>query len=228
MPILSDWNLIIDADQVIRGQGADPETIRARSPRIVEYAERAIVDGTSLLNPELIFRRMGVEKVLHERIVLESGDELRSPLLVQHLSPATEVLIILCTIGADLENKVSEIMRNDPPYGLALDGFGSAAVEALANAACHHFELESEEKRLETSIPLSPGMIDWLVEEGQAQIFKLLPAKDIGVSVTPSWIMLPRKSLSMIVGIGEKMTQAGTPCDFCTMRETCRYQNHYD
>jgi pseudouridine-5'-phosphate glycosidase len=30
MPILKDWDLIIDADQVIRGQGADPAVIRSR------------------------------------------------------------------------------------------------------------------------------------------------------------------------------------------------------
>ena len=193
----------------------------------MEYAERAIVEGMPLLEPVLLFRCMEVERIMHDRIVLEGGDELRGKLLSQHLAPATEVLIVLCTIGVDLEKKVSEVMMNDPPFGLALDGFGSAAVEALANAACHRFELEMEEKRLDTSIPLSPGMVDWLVEEGQAQIFTLLPAEEIGVSVTPSWIMLPRKSLSMVIGIGEKMTQAGTPCDFCTMRETCRYQNHY-
>jgi hypothetical protein len=227
MPILHDWNLIIDADQVIRGQGANPEAIRDRSPRLVEYAERAIGEGMPLLKPVLLFRCMEVEGIKHDRIVLEGGEELRGKLLSQHLAPATEVLIVLCTVGADLEKKVSEVMMNDPPFGLALDGFGSAAVEALANAACHRFELEMEEKQLETSIPLSPGMVDWLVEEGQAQIFTLLPAEEIGVSVTPSWIMLPRKSLSMVIGIGEKMTQVGTPCDFCTMRETCRYQNHY-
>ena len=226
MPILKDWDLIIDADQVIRGQGADPAVIRSRSPKLVEYAERAILDGTTLINPELLFRRMAIERVVHERISLEGGDEMRGKFLAKHLAPATEVLIILCTIGTGLEEKASQVMRSDPLYGLALDGLGSAAVEALANAACRRFELEIEERRLEASIPLSPGMQDWLVEEGQNLIFKLLPAEDIGVSVTPSWIMLPRKSLSMVIGIGEKMTRVGRTCDYCNLRETCRYQNH--
>lgn len=93
-------------------------------------------------------------------------------------------------------------MKSDLVYALALDGLGSAGVESLANAACRQFEIEAEEQHLEATIPLSPGMIDWSVEEGQPQIFDLLPAEEIGVKLTPSWVMIPRKSLSMVMGIG--------------------------
>ena len=227
MPIQREWDLIVDADQVLRGQGADPKAIRTRSLRLVELAEQAILKGSALLKPKLLYRRLKVDGVVHERIQLEDGTELRGKLLTQHLAPASEVLVILCTIGADLENKVSEVMKTDMVYALALDGLGSAGVEALANAACRRFESEAEEKQLETSIPLSPGMVDWSVEEGQPQIFELLSAEDIGVSITPSWVMLPRKSLSMVLGIGDQMIDAGTTCDYCSMRETCCYQDHY-
>jgi len=100
-------------------------------------------------------------------------------------------------------------------------------VEALANAACRRIEDEAKAVALQTSIPLSPGMIGWPVEEGQAQIFNLLNAKEIGVCVTPAWVMLPRKSLSMVLGIGTRMVEAGKTCDYCTLRETCRHQDHY-
>jgi len=51
--------------------------------------------------------------------------------------------------------------------------------------------------------------------------------QQIGVCVTPTWVMLPRKSLSMVLGIGMRMVEAGKTCDYCTLRETCRYQDHY-
>jgi hypothetical protein len=227
MPVLRDWDLIINADQVLRGQGADPVAIRARSPKLVEMAERSIVEGTPFLKPSLLYRYMAVEGVQHERIKLEGGADLSGKLLAQHLAPASEVILILCTVGAELEKLVSETMRTDPVFALALDGLGSAGVEALANAACRRFEVEAEEGRKMTSIPLSPGMVDWSVEEGQSQIFELLSAEDIGVSLTPSWVMIPRKSLSMVLGIGEQMASGKTTCDYCSMRETCRYQDHY-
>ncbi len=227
MEVLREWDLEVDADQVLRGQGADPAVIRQRSPKLVEIAERALEEGLSLVKPVTLYHRVKVESVLHERIQLEGGQELKSPLLAKHLPAASEVVIILCTVGDDLESKVSKIMASDPSYALALDGVGSATVEVLANAVCRKFELEAQANGLETSIPLSPGMLDWPVEVGQPQVFNLLNAEEVGVRLTPAWVMLPRKSLTMILGVGEKMAQAGVPCDYCSMRETCKYQDHY-
>jgi hypothetical protein len=227
MPVISDWDLIIDVDQVLRGQGADPTSIRERSTNLVEIAERAISEGFPLLEPELLYRRFSVESVIHERLLLEGGGELKGALLAQHMAPATEVIVILCTIGIGVETLVKDSMATDIVFALALDGLGSAGVEALANAACRYFEIEAEAAGLATSIPLSPGMVDWTVEDGQPQIFNLLPVEDIGITLTPSYIMLPRKSLSMVIGLGKAMTAVGTQCDFCSMRETCRYQDHY-
>lgn len=226
MQVLRDWDLRIDADQVLRGQGADPAAIRQRSPRLVDLAERAIEEGSPFLKPALLFQRMTVEGIHHERIQLEGGAELQGKLLIQHLAPAQEVLLILCTVGAELENEISRVMSKDMVYGLALDGLGSAGVEALANAGCRRFELEALSASLETSIPLSPGMLEWSVEQGQPQIFNLLEAEDIGVHLTPSSVMVPRKTLSMVIGIGESMV-SGTACEYCTMRDVCRYQDHY-
>lgn len=227
MTVLREWELLIDADQVLSGQGAKPAVVRMRSPYLVDMAERAIVEGKSLIKPALLYRRIPVEGILHERILLKSRDELKSRLLTQHLAAAAEVLVILCSIGPDLEHKAREVMKTDPVFALALDGLGSAAVEALANAACRRFEFDAELKGFETSIPLSPGMIDWPVEIGQPQVFSLLDAEEIGVSLTPSWVMHPSKALTMLIGVGKQMTQGGTTCDYCSMRGTCRYQDHF-
>jgi hypothetical protein len=225
MPVLSNWELIIDADQVLRGQGADPAKIRQRSPRLIDLAERAIEEGSSLLKPALLYRRMEVDHVIHERIRLKGGGELKGKLPATHLAPASEVLVILCTVGSDLEKRISQVMKTDLVYGLALDGLGSAGVEALTNAACRQFEIEAEMKHLEVTIPLSPGMMDWSVEDGQPQIFKLLPAEEIDVELTSSVVMVPRKSLSMVMGIGKQMITSGSICDYCSMAETCRYRD---
>jgi hypothetical protein len=227
MPVIRDWDLIIDVDQVLRGQGAEPGAVRERSPNLVEIAERAISEGFPLLEPALLYHRYSVERVLHERILLEGGGELKGTLLAQHLAPAAEVIVILCTIGFGLEKRVKESMATDVVYALALDGLGSAGVEALANAACRRFEIEANTAGLAASIPLSPGMVDWSVEDGQPQIFNLLPEETVGVTLTSSSIMLPRKSLSMVLGLGKDMADLGTTCDFCSMRESCRYQDHY-
>ena len=222
-----NWNLSIDADMVLRGQGADPAGIRQRRPALVDTAERAVAEGLALIDPAVIYRQLPVESLQHEWLTLAGGARLTGPLLAQHMAPAQQALLMVCTIGQALEQRISALMRSDPVHGLALDGFGSVAVEALGVAACTRFEEQAARAGLHTSVPLSPGMIGWPVDEGQPQIFSLLDAGQIGVTLTESAQMIPRKSISMVLGIGRRPFSEGRACDFCALRETCRYQDHY-
>ena len=222
-----DWELKLDVDAVLRGQGADPAAIRARSPSLVETAARALEEGLPLADPVVVARRLPVESLRHERLTLIGGGTLSGALIAQHLGPAQEVVALLCTVGEALENYAAEVMASQMVYGLALDGVGSAAVEALANAACRRYELEAAERGMQTTIPLSPGMLGWPVEQGQPEIFSLIDAQAAGVRLTDSLIMIPRKSLTMVLGIGPEVSVGGRTCDYCSLRETCRYQDHY-
>ena len=227
MQTLHDWNLALNVDHVLMGQGVDPQVIHERSPHLVGIALRALVEGQSLLEPLVIYRHLAVQGLKHERLVLAGGVTLVGPLIAQHLALAEQVVVILCTIGDGLENHISEVMTTDPPYGLALDGLGSAAVEALAAAACNFFGEQAAAEGMERTIPFNPGMVGWPVEEGQKQIFNIFNNHEINIKLTSSGMMIPRKSISMVIGLGADLTSTGRACDYCNMRETCCYQDHY-
>jgi hypothetical protein len=227
MPILDQWDLRLDADAVLRGQGADPNILRLRRPRLFEIASQVLNEALPIIHSQVLYERFPVDAIQHTRVRLAVGNELKGEALTQHLGPAQEVLAVLCTIGSDLEELASLAMETERVYGFALYGVGSAAVEALANAACLYFEEQAAQLGWQTTIPLSPGMIGWSVEEGQPQIFSLLEGSQIGVQLTELAIMLPMKSLSPVLGLDSDLNRQGTTCDYCTMRNFCKYQaNH--
>lgn len=228
MPLWNSQDLEFDVDAVLRGQGAEPNAIRQRSPRLVETAERALEEGRALIEPKTLYRELNVEGLRHEKLKLTDGAMLSGELISQHLGPAERVVLILSTVGEALEARAAELSREDIVYGLALDGVGSAAVEALANAACRHFEDQAADDGLQSSISISPGMVGWAVEVGQPEIFSILEPDQIDVSLSEYGLMRPRKSLTMALGFGPTMQTYGRTCDFCAMKETCRYQDHYD
>ncbi len=227
MELQQNLNLIYDVDAVLRGQGADAAILRARRPGLVKVAEEAMRESISLLHPKVVYQEFKVEGIQHERLILNGGQKIESSLIVKHLAAASRLIVILATIGEQLEEQVSKIWDSNMVYALALDGAGSASVEALANAACAYFEKQAAEEGLQVSIPLSPGMLDWPVSQGQPQIFRLLGDAGSAVQLTSSYIMVPQKSLTMVIGIGAELKSSGKTCDYCTMRETCRYQDHY-
>ncbi len=227
MTVLDKWDLRLDVDAVLRGRGADPAAIRRRSPRLIESARKALAEGSLLLQPRVKARRLLVKDLHHERLKLEGGGRLSGELLVKHMGGAQEIVIVLCTVGEALERRVAKVFKEDAAYGLALDGVGSAGVEALANAVCALFEEEATKEDCQVTIPLSPGMVGWPVEQGQPQIFDLLDAGEIDVRLTESMMMVPRKSLTFVLGIGRELIAGGRTCDYCSLKETCRYQDHY-
>lgn len=228
MPILRDWDLALDADKILWGQGANPAAIRARRPVLATVAGEVIPEGMPLLAPALIYRSIPVVEVMHESLVLAGGGRLFGPAIASHLVAAREVIVAVCTVGDALSARAAEVFDRDPVRGLALDGLASAAAEALAEAACRHFDGIASGEGLAASIPLNPGIAGWPLLEAQQQVFSLLPADEIGVTLNPSGLMEPLKSLSLVVGLGSAEDFAdGRACDFCTMRETCRYKERY-
>lgn len=224
--VLRDWPLNIDADLVLRGQGADPAVIRARKPRLVEVAERAVQEGSTLIEPAAAYRFAPIASMRHERLILANGAPLTGSLIAQHLSQARYVAMIVCTVGAAIDDRISALMPRDPAYALALDGFGSVAAEALGTELCARLERDASRIGYCTSMPISPGMVGWPVDVGQPQIFSNLDAEAIGVTLNESAQMIPRKSTSLVLGFAPTPFEAGRPCDFCALRNTCRYQHH--
>jgi hypothetical protein len=233
MPILDKWELLLSVDEVLRAQGADPDAIRSRRPLLIKSTEEAIIKGIPLLHPTVLYETFSVKGLVHERLELADNSNhpgksyLSGPLIAQHLARAQVIIVMICTIGNELDECVSSMFKIDPMVGLALDGVGSAAVENLSIQTCNYFEANAKNDGLTTTMPLNPGMVGWPVDQGQPQIFTLLDSEEIRVSLTDSCMMIPNKSLSMILGIGEDVTTIGSSCDYCSLQGICKYQNHY-
>lgn len=224
MPILRDIPLQLGVDEVLRAEGADPVSLRARGTSFVELAEQALSEGLPLVRTAVLYRLFPVERCLHNRVILSGNGVLSGPLVAQHLVRASQVAVVVCTIGPEPEKQAARVMASDLPYGLALDAVGSAAVEALAAATCHLLEAQAERDGFQATPLLSPGMVGWPVDEGQREIARLVDAGEIGVTFLPTGMMVPLKSLSFVIGFGSQVMAGGRPCDYCSVRERCRYR----
>ena len=209
--------IAVDVDAVLRAQGADPARVRARSPRIVALAERALREGLPLIAPAVIVRRFTVAERSHTALRFLGGGKLSGPLVAAECAPAEEIVVMAVTIGAALERAAALAMPAEPAFALALDGLGTAAVEALANA-------EAAALGANAGTPLSPGMEGWPLDQGQREIFGLLGDGPHPIRLLESGMMEPRKSLSFVIGLGPAMRSGASRCDFCGSRDRCRHR----
>jgi hypothetical protein len=224
MTILSGWPLEISIEEIIRGQGMDSKIVLAEKPTLVAAAKRVSIEGMNLLHPLAIFQEVGIREHRHNRIIMENAAEFSGAMVASHLVNAQRIFAVICTIGHELEDKVSELLEVDPPFALALDGMGNAAVEVLSQKICAHIGEQILVGDLTVSTPLAPGNPGWPMEIGQPEIFALLEPSKCGITLTRGGMMVPKKSMSFVIGIGPDMPGIST-CAICSLKDTCRYQH---
>jgi hypothetical protein len=224
MPVFRNWDLSLDVDMVLRGQGADPARLRERRSGAVAIAEQAVAAGAGLLQPAVVSETFAVGEFRHNQLRLAGGGHLAGPLVAQHLHAAQSVVVAVCTIGPALEAATSERFADDPAFSVALDAFGSAAVELLAATMCQRADDQALAEGLLTTIALTPGLVGWPLAAGQRELFALVDAASVGVSLTEGYLMMPQKSTSLVIGIGADVERTGETCDYCSMATTCRHR----
>lgn len=205
MPILHSVPLGLSIEQLLRRQGIG-EHLDVR-PEVIILLHELLdsVDELHLLEPAIAYELRLIIEMRHDRLCLGDGTVLRGSLFPSLLISAGELAIVVSTIGPRLEEKVADYFsRNEPLPGLLLDGIGSAAVDSLGQEACQLIKQEAAFRGYEASSPLSPGMPGWPISE-QWPLFGLVPAEQIKVRLTALAMMIPRKSLSMVIGMGQDM-----------------------
>lgn len=228
MSIDKKWVLPITADQIIRAQGADPEIIRTRKPGIYTIAAKALTLGMPLVKPVVVSKSYPVKHVVHNAIILEDEIRISSSLVSNVLKNAHTIIPFVCSIGKDLEKLASQTSSEDPVLSMALDALGSAAVEQLIMEVCRRYENETTVRSEFVSQPIGPGLEGWSVQEGQPLIFKLVDAVSAGIYLSDSMLMDPIKSASFILGVSGTAFESGSICEYCSLKETCRYKGNHE
>lgn len=225
MTIHRNWQLQLTEEHILRAEGADPALIQQRKPALYAAACQALKLGMPLVLPVLASRSYQVISIQHQDILLEGDISLRSPLLTNHFKNAHTLVFCVCTIGAELERSARQCSATDPVLSMALDALGSAAVELLTMEVCRSFE--NQVPSTFVSQPIGPGLEGWSVMDGQPRIFELVDAENAGVALTESMLMQPVKSASFVLGMSSSPFQAGSTCEYCNLRETCRYKGNH-
>ena len=226
MPVIRDIPLSLKTREVLRRQGLGGGAKVRPEIKILIREILASLKKARLLEPAVAYEYYMVRSMTGSQISLEGDKAIHGPLLPAVFPEAKELAVLLCTIGPRLEGQAADYFnQGEPLRGTLLDGIGSAAVDSLTEEVCKFIAEEASSRGYEASSPISPGMPGLPITE-QWQLLKLVPAGEIGVSLTSSGIMVPRKSVSMVMGIGPKMAKwtRAEVCARCSLRETCHYK----
>lgn len=206
MPVIRDIPVEFDIKRVLQRQGfRDFSKVK---PAMKAMAEKLIaeVEESHLIQSAASYEIYKIEAIEPERMVLEGGRVLEGNLLPNRLPTAVELAIMVCTIGLPLETRVKEYTGNrEALKGIMLDGIGSAAADNLARAVYQIIAEETALRGLTVAVPVSPGMKGLDISQHGRVIEYAGAADTLGITLSETGLMHPRKSTSRIMGIGKDM-----------------------
>jgi hypothetical protein len=171
-------------------------------------------EARSIARPKAIFRQCLVELAGPDLVAID-GVEFRSRVLRVNLEKASRVIVFAASSGMEIETW-SEAYSSDPVVKYWTETIREAA---LVSASERFQKAIAENLGFGKTSTMSPGSLeDWPITQ-QKPLFSLLGDTEaaIGLSLTDSFLMLPRKSVSGILFPVEERFES---CQMCP-RERC-------
>ena len=142
-----------------------------------------------------------------------------------HLEHCTGVIFMAATLGVRLDQWIRRTEMLDMAKAVILDAAANTAIEKTAQAAEEELRQKIRSHDQYLTMRYSPGYGDFPIGL-QQEVLRLTDApRKIGLSVTPSFIMIPRKSITAVMGVADidvKGRLAG--CRTCVMNKKCIYR----
>lgn len=206
MPVLAGLLLSIPPEAVAR-------SLRLAGPAGEAKARALLEEALPLLRPRALYREAFIDEKSLGSVKAE-GLTFRSRVLRASLERAEKFFPFVLTVGGDLEERAKQ--AGDLLRQFSLETVADLALEAGAGHLESHLRTRFGFERLAS---LSPGSLeDWPLTE-QRPLFALLgdPEAEIGVRLSESLLMIPRKSIS---GVFFPTAESFTSCQLC-VREAC-------
>lgn len=223
--IKRDWQIRFDPAVYVNLQGPSFAAL-LQNPKRKAAWEAILEEAPALIEPAAAWDAFPIKRVLHERLQLADGTKVGGGPVASVIGGAEDLVVAVVTIGPKVTERIGQLRDTRQMFNaMLLDDLGSWAVDQVRQQMCRMIEADARAQGLRASASLSPGESEWSVSE-QEVLFKLLDTSAIGVTLSPSMIMQPLKSLSLIVGTGRNPmgVEDASNCDFCSIKDRCAHR----
>ena len=143
------------------------------------------------------------------------------------LSDCRSAVLLAATLGAESERMLLREQSRSAADALILDAVLSAAVEAVCDEQEERLRGEFAERSLFLTDRFSPGYGDMPIAQSREICEVLNTGRAIGLTVSQSGILMPRKSVTAVMGVSRTAVQLRKKgCEGCSARQTCAFARY--
>ncbi|MEK6973350.1 MAG: hypothetical protein AABW72_04905 [archaeon] len=148
----------------------------------------------ALINPKAIVKEFKITRKGKDSVEIGKKLKIKSSNVAFLLKDCETVTFFACTLSSDFQEKSENLL-----VSIVVDAIGSVAVEKLAERVNKVIFEKAKKKGFKITQRYSCGFADWSLDD-QPKILKMLDASKIGLKVNKANILIPRKSITAIIG----------------------------
>ncbi|HIZ99968.1 MAG TPA: hypothetical protein H9801_00350 [Candidatus Collinsella stercoripullorum] len=147
--------------------------------------------------------------------------------IFRHLRAARRCAVLACTLGMESERRLRTLSGQSPLESALFDAACSAYVEAAVDRMDAEVGRAAAEAGLARNRRFSCGYGDCPIEAQDGIVAALNAGRLLGLTVTPTHLLLPTKSVTALIGLfeGEPADAGERPgCGGCRLRGSCAFR----
>lgn len=215
--------ITIPKDEVLRYLGYKKQQIDENLDNIIN---QTIEESIKLINPKFTFKTF-IPSIQEEGVLLEGTTLiLKGKDITNHLKSSKETVIMAVTVGSEIERKIKYYEKTELTKALIMDACATTAVEEVCDRIEEYVINSAKDRSLETTFRYSPGYGDFPLSIQRDFVNTINAGREIGLTVSPQNLLIPRKSVTAIIGLmtkgAEKVKKSG--CEVCRNFENCSFR----
>lgn len=141
------------------------------------------------------------------------------------LRTSQSILLLAATLGPGVDQWIARESFLDPVKSLIWDATASAAIEGVLETLEYQIKEEKSRVGLFLTDRFSPGYGDLDISYSRDICQILDTNRNIGLSVSHEGLLLPRKSVTAIIGVSNTaQALRERSCENCLMKEECSFR----
>jgi len=163
-------------------------------------------------------------KVDDTTVFLDNGAILHTGKVISHLLHGAKRFAIFAATAGEAFGIFQKQTESDGDIvkSFIVNAIGTCIVEKTGDYM--ERSLESQLKGEKHTARYSPGYCGWNLT-GQRELFSILGDTPCAIQLTADCLMLPLKSVSGIIGIGDNVTEKQYGCQFCELTDCYKKKN---
>lgn len=175
--------------------------------------------------PKLVYAVFDIEHASDGIAVSNTPLVLKGNDIAAHLQGCDRCVLLAATLGSGADAVIRSYESAAMEKAVISDCLASAAIEQVCDLA--ETEIRQKLPGLNFTWRFSPGYGDLPLDIQRDFLNVLNAQKRIGLTVTENLILIPRKSVTAVIGVSEQEISKGRRgCAVCGMRDRCKFRKN--